>query len=387
MEINYINNDMKFGIDYDYKLINKEFKKLNVPREVYNVLKLPLSDAAWFFLLSERSTGKTTNCLLYGMTMNKMYGTIIVYIRKHDSMITKKDLSTLFTTIIEYGYIEKLTDGKYNNVEYYAGKWRYIKVDENGITIERCPDFFMQCLAYNRHEEYKSSLSLPKGDFIIVDEVISDRYRLNEFVELCDTLMTVIRNRLSVRILCLSNTIDKHSEYFHELEIYEPVQLIEPGQHDIITSERGTKVYVELIKDAKDVAEKKRHNTFYFGFKNQRLNSITGDGWAVDNYPHIERGYTTLQHGIYIDYHGKFLELEVVEYDDKGVFIIVHRAGEPYDDSIIYSNQEPKDKRYRFHMGDGHKIDKFINYCIMNHRILFHDNACGTIFFNHVKAK
>lgn len=387
MEIKYYDDEVKKGIIYNHDFIKKEFKKLGIPKDVYNPVKLPLDAAKYFFLLSERSTGKTTNILLLGLLYNKYYGTEMIYIRKTESMIAKKELSDLFKTILEYGYISKITGGRWNSVEYFAGKWRYTLVDDSGIVVEKCPDHFMRCLAINRREEYKSSIVCPKGDFVILDEAISDRYTLNEFVHFCDLVKTVIRDRLSPFVFMLANTIDIHSEYFHEMEIYEQVQLIEVGSNSTITTERGTKIYVELIKDAKEVKEKKLLNSTFFGFKNPKISSITGDGWAITNYPHIESGFTTLQHGIYIDYHGRFLELEIVEYPDKGNFILCHRATSVYDDSIIYSNAEPKDGRYRFHMGDGRGIDKFIKYCIVNHRILFQDNSCGTIFFNHVNIK
>ena len=238
-----------------------------------------------------------------------------------------------------------------------------------------------------RKDSYKSSGGFETVDYVIFDEFIGDRYILNEFVHLCDLLKTLFRDRYSPVVFMLANTIDLHSEYFNEMEIYEDIQLIEVGTSQTITTEKGTNIYVELIKDAKEVTEKKKFNSLFFGFKNSRISSITGDGWAFSEYPHIEAGYHTIQHGIYIDYHGRFLELEIVEYPERGVFIIVHRANKPYDDSVIYSNSELKDKRYRFHMGDGSALDKFIAYCIVNHRILFHDNSCGTIFFNHVNSK
>lgn len=387
MDIKYYDNEIKKGIIYDHKAIKAEYKKLGCPKDVYNPCKLPLDEAKYFALLSERSTGKTTNLLLLGMLYNWHYGTEMIYIRKLESMIFKKELDGLFKTIREYGYIEKVTGGRWNNCEYYAGKWRYTNIDENGVVVEKAAEHFMRCLAVNRREVYKSSMVSVKGDFIIYDEFISDRYGLNEFVAFCDLLKTVIRDRLSPLVFMLANTIDKHSEYFHEMEIYEEIQLIEVGKSEIIKTQKGTKVFVELIRDAKEIEEKRRLNTLFFGFLNPKISSITGEGWAISNYPHIERGYKTIQHGVYIEYHGRYLELEIVEYEGKGVYILVHRASEVYEDSVIYSNADHLDGRYRFHLGDGCGLDNFIKWAIVNHRILFQDNSCGTIFFNHVNSK
>lgn len=383
----YYDNNPQKGLIYDWDLIKSDFKKLNVPKNVYNVLKLPIESASYFNLLSARSTGKTTNLLLLGMCWAQRYGGIIQYIRKNENMITKKGLESLFSTIIQYGYVEKVTHGRWNSITYYAAKFYYCNVDESGQITEKAPTHFMMALAVNRRDDYKSAYVCPTGDFVIYDEYISERYVLNEFVHFADLLKTIGRDRLGLKIFMLANTIDKHSEYFSEMEIYEEVQLIELGHSHIITTKGGTPIYVELIQDAKEVEEKRKLNSLFFGFKNPKISSITGAGWSISNYPHIESGYKTIQHGIYIDYHGHFLELEIAEYENKGVFILVHRASRVYDDSIIYSNSEIVDNRYRFHMGTGSPLDIFIEKCIKNHRILFHDNSCGTIFFNHYNSK
>ena len=73
----YINNDKKLGLKYDFNLVKKEFKKLKIPKDVYNPSKLPLDAAKWYISMSPRGVGKTTNILLLGMVMNKLYGTEI----------------------------------------------------------------------------------------------------------------------------------------------------------------------------------------------------------------------------------------------------------------------------------------------------------------------
>jgi hypothetical protein len=70
-KVRYIDNDPNLGIDYDWELIAKEYKKLGVPPE-YDITEIiPLGNEAikWYILTSERSVGKTTNVLLVGMVM------------------------------------------------------------------------------------------------------------------------------------------------------------------------------------------------------------------------------------------------------------------------------------------------------------------------------
>ena len=74
--IKYFDNDMQHGINYDWALIKKEFDKLGIPENVVNpFLTHKLECGKWVVDMSERSIGKTTNWLLLGMVMNKLYGT------------------------------------------------------------------------------------------------------------------------------------------------------------------------------------------------------------------------------------------------------------------------------------------------------------------------
>ena len=383
----FYNDDINKGIIVDWKEVQKEYKKLGCPNNVYDASRLPFASATYFQLLSERSTGKTTSVLLLAGILYRKYGIITQYIRTREDMIQNKTIKELFKTVREFHYIEKLTDNKYNDVIYSARKWYYCRVDENGEIVEKSPNHFMYCLSIDRAEMYKSSYNAPTGDFIIFDEFIGKYYRLNEFVDFMDLLKTIIRDRVSPKIVMLANTINKHSEYFSEFEIYDEIQLLEYGSHEIIKTEKGTAIYVELIADKKEKNEKTKINNLFFGFKNPKINSIVGGEWATNEYPHIENGYKLIQNGVYIESHGKLLALDFVEYENFGICINCHKATRTYDDSIIYSLEEPKDSRYRFYMGTGDRLDKLIAKLVNSHHIRFQNNACGTIFYNHYSMK
>lgn len=383
----YFYNDINKGVVVDWKEVQKEYKKLGCPDNVYNASTLPYNSASYFMLLSERSTGKTTSVLLTACILFNKYGIVAQYIRTKEDMIMNRTINELFKTVREFNYINKLTDGKYNDVVYSARKWYYCKTNDRGEIEERAPQHFMFCLSIDKSENYKSSYNAPTGDYIIFDEFIGKFYKQNEFVYFMDLLKTIIRDRVSPKIVMLANTIDKHSEYFSEFEIYDEIQLIEYGNSEIINTERGTPIYIELIADKKEHKDKLKLNNLFFGFKNPKINSIVGGEWATNDYPHIQKGYTTLCNQIYLEYHNKLLALKIVKYDDIGLCINVHKATKSYDDSIIYSLSEPKDKRYRYYMGIGDSLDKFICRMVNSHHIRFQNNSCGTIFFNHYNRK
>lgn len=380
----YIDNKIENGIDYDWKKIFSEFNKLNIPKYVYNPCKLPLNrkDVAWFWTLSERSKGKTTNLLLLGMIVHKQYNSPIQYIRQTKEMLSPSISNTLFSTILKFNYVEKITDGKYNNVMLFHRNWFYIQTNENGIIEEKSDKPFMTMLCIEEYERYKSVYNAPQGDFIIVDEILSKNYYPNEFIHLCDLIMTIKRDRLSTKIMCLANMIDLESQYFHEFEIYEALQTLNVGEKDIIENPKGAKVFVEILPSNESTRTKERNisNKIYWGFKNQKLVGITGGDWVKNQCQHTpDFDFEILSKNIYVEIYGRFYALDICTSENVPLFIHIHKATKTYDDSVIYSFSERKDKRYRFSQGIGDRLDKFVwDFCWNNNLFYYTDNSIAS---------
>ena len=376
----YINNDIQCGIEYDWRKVKDEFRKLNIPKDVYSPLHLPFDKAKYNVLLSERSRGKTTNILLLGMCMHKLYGTTIEYIRKKEDQITKKITINLFTTILEYDYIEKLTDGKYNSIWYNARRWYYCLVDEDGNVIEKAPTHFMSMLSIDRNETYKSGYNAPRGDFIVYDEFISKYYYADEFLYFTDLLKTIIRDRLSPIIFMLSNMIDKNSEYLDELMISDQVMLMSVGDSSLITTKKGTNIYVELLEMSKKTITPRRQlsNKLYFGFDNPKLINITGGDWVVENYPHIPKKieYDSVINKIFMKFSSNFIRLEVVTYNDQFFVFCTKFTSIIYDDSIILTLEPPEKSNEIYGLGRG-KVFKFIWSLYDDKRFRYQSNTIG----------
>lgn len=388
-KIEYIGNKLENGIKYDLQKIIKEYKKLKCPPTVYNPCKLPLGRARWFALLSERSTGKTTNIILLGMLFNKHYGTQIQYIRQKETMIMPKNIQNIFATIIECHYVEKITDGKYNSIIYKSRRWYYCKVDEDGKILEQDNNYFMINLSIDNNEVYKSSYNAPFGDFIIFDEFIGKFYYPNEFVTLCDLIKTIIRSRQSlIGVFMLANTINRHSEYFNELSIYDEVQALKVGDSGIYRTPHNTQVYVELIgiKSEERTTTQQLLNELYFGFNNPLLSSITGGDWAIKNYPHAPKyEKQTICRNYYISHNNKLVNIEICHTIEIGYIAILHWAYRTYDDSIIYCIEDISDKNHRYKFGSN-KSDTFIwNFHKLN-KFYYATNDIGDFVANYIAS-
>lgn len=349
---------------WNWKDIKKEWYKLKMPKDVaYDLFHIPLEynkRCGYYMLLSKRGVGKTTSVMLLGLILFKLYGVQIQYIRQTEDMLKPKFAQELMSTILSCGYIETLTEGRWNYAYYYANKWVFAKIDEDGHIIEKTALHFCYTLSIDQSFTYKSNYNAPMGNFTVFDEFIGKRYTANEFVYYLDILSTIIRKRSGVINFMLSNNIDEFSEYFEEFEIYEQIREMKAGECDIAETPGGTRIYVEKINiHDKNAA---RLNAEYFGFKNPRLYAITGAGeWNVALCKHYDLDDETelIDRTHYIKMGYNLVNIELHRSGKYGYICRIHKATRVHEDSIIYTMDMIEDKRYR--QGKGHsRVDAFI---------------------------
>lgn len=329
MAIKYYNNNPTYGIQYDWQAVAKEWQGLHVPAGYYSPLEAVSQGARWMLAASVRSVGKTTQVLLLGMILNKMYGTQICYFRSRESEIAQSLSEELFNTICSYEggrYIEYCTGGYYNSVYYHWRKLYYCRRDGEGRIVEKMETPFMYFLACDKWKDYKSTLNIPRGDLLIWDECVGDRYD-NDFVKFCDIMKTIGRDRLSLYNFLLCNTINVTAPIYRELEISKQITSIRPGYGRMCFSSKNQKIWVDMC----DVILKRQRQAFndlYMGFNNPKLNAITGEdaGWSFDCVPHIERydGKKIVNKDISVSYHGEMLGVDILASDKLGSFLEVH---------------------------------------------------------------
>lgn len=383
----YINDKQECGIKYDWKKVRNKFKELEIPNEFYNPCTAPLDKASWFTLISQRSTGKTTNVLLLGMVLNQMYGTQIHYVRNFETEIMPKHSKNMFSVIVENDYISKLTNNEYNNVLYKSRKWYFSKVNERGEIEKIADEYFLYMCSVDKAGNLKSSHNAPKGDIILFDEFISISYRyICNFVEFCDLCKTILRDRLSGKIFLLANTIDKEHQYFHELEIYQRISQMQIGENALHTTDKGTKIYIEIV-GAPNVLKKRKveFNKLFLGFRNTRLSGITGETtWSIKNYPHIPNcEFKSLYRKIYIYNNNKLVNIEFV-YNELGICLYCHWSTYLHEDSKILITTTPLQPN-EYHAIPDNKIGKLIICLFKKHKVYFSSNDVGSFvqnFFN-----
>ena len=385
--IKYYENEPRYGIEYDWNLIKKEFQKLGIPKGVYNPYKFhKVVSGKYIIDLSERDTGKSTNWLLLAMVINRLYGSEIVYMRELVDMISPRNDAELFKTILTFKYVEKLTDGKYNAIRCRSRRYYFW----NRETGEEEDEPFLVKWSLDENELKKSSVQLPDSDIIIFDEFISHYNYMDEFVTMADSLKSIIRERDSPLIVLLANTTDTHSQWFKEFEVYDDVQNLQAGESKLITSSGGTVVDIAWVgHTAQTMSEhRKAHNARFFGFKNPKLNAIRGGAWAtrVYQHPYKDKDITPVLQNRYIRHNGHLMRLEVNYSPLHRYYVVVHMAYEIQDDSIIYClDTQIESSQFKYIWGKN-KIDLKLWEMYQENKWTFVSNMEGTLVDDYMRS-
>lgn len=393
MSIKYINNNRQKGIKIDWNHIFRMFKKLGTPPERYDPTELPIKEVNWAVLLSERSVGKTTQLLLIGLLLYKEYKIQTAYIRQYKDMITATKTKNLYSVVNEWGYIEKIFGDEWNST-YLWQKYVYLcKRDENGDIISKSNDPFCIFLSVDKSEDYKSTLTLPRCDWLVFDEFLSGRYTDNEFVSLCQLLSTIKRDRISTKIVCSSNMVAKYGMYLNEMGIDKVLDRLKPDESEITETCLGLKIYVKIIenvqnKDMQHVNE----NLSYFGFKNKELQSITGAEWQIRNYPHLPRPEENevrelITRDVYIYAFGHFVCCEFYNSNVMGNYVLYrpYVLTTPPEDSIIFTDQIPYKSNEIYGVGTGTKFTRLWDL-YRAHRDFYSSNDIGYMIESYINS-
>ena len=397
---NYIDNQLSNGINMDWNYIFREMTRIVKERtkkesDNFYLPQPPIFHANYFFDMSERSTGKTTNYIIAGLIYYKKYreyGAKIEYIRLTKDGIMPKNARNLFSTIEKYGYINIIFNGKWNSIEMKPRAWYLCFRDDSGkiIDIDNQECCHMHSLE-DKEIDAEKSVYTSLGDFCIVDEFIpvNGINTEQQFLNLMQLISTIRRLRLSFKVFMLANTINLHCHFFREFEISDKILNMKKGNEKIVTSGRGVLIWVHLIAFSEETSDKRIYNNLkYVGFKNPKLNSIIGgEQWETKNYPHLPRALDNenrepIEGYIYFNYYGRYLRYTLYFSDYIGTFVLVSPCTDFKNkgDSIIYTLEKPERKNERYLHGSGDRLDKLVLGLVKQNRVYFTDNQTGSLF-------
>lgn len=355
----------------------------------YSLDRILKTNASYHMVVGERSNGKTYASLKHGLKkyFDSNCQSEIAYIRRWGEDIKGKTGATIFDALIFNHEIEKMSNGEWDGVYYYSGRFYLTRRTNDGIIKADKP--FCYTFALSEMEHYKSS-SYPWIRTIIFDEFLSRTRGLgdDEFVLFMNMLSTIIRDptRDDVEIFMLANTVNWDSIYFKEFGITN-IRNMEQGTIDVYQyGNSKCTLAIEYCESRKTTQSEV--NDRYFAFNNPRLKMITEGAWEMDIYPHCPCKYKpeNVVFSYFINYNDELLQADIIQVDD-GLFTFIHRKSTPIkdeDEDLVFSNvisYKPNQRLNMFRPSDniGRRIKQFFT----DNRVFYQDNIVGEIVNNY----
>ena len=362
-----------------------------VKTEFYTLNKIKKFNATYNLIIGERSNGKTYASLVEGITnwytsdKKEQMGII----RRWKEDITGKRAGGIFSAINSNNEVAKITNGEYEGVTYFSGRFYLCNYDDTGKPLYNDKDILGHTFALT-DSEHNKSVSYPNITTIIFDEFLTKyTYLQDEFVTFMNTISTIVRKRTDVKIYMLGNTVNRYAPYFKEMGLNHIADM-KQGDIDIYRyGDSELTVAVEYCKTLQ--TDDENDNNFYFAFNNPKLEMITSGAWELDIYPHIPEKYKPKDviFQYFIEFDDKIYHAEVVLLDDK-TFTYIHEKTTPIkddDSDLIYSLEYSIKPNYmRNILKPRNMIHKRILWYYKHDLVFYQDNEVGDSISNYLKV-
>lgn len=352
----------------------------------YSLNKINKKNATYNVIFGERSNGKTYATLKQVLENYFNDGSQFAYIRRWSVDVQPKRMNNLFNAIIEDGYLEKLSGGKFTAIFYRTGRFYLCTYNDKGKPIYNEEDIIGYAFSLSENEHNKAN-SYPRVTTIIFDEFLTNKiYLPDEFILFMNTVSTIVRQRTNVKIYMLGNTVNKFCPYFKEMGLTN-ILTMKQGTIDVYTyGETKLKVAVEYA----DSKKKFKKNNFYFAFNNPKLKMITGGAWELNIYPHAPVKWLpkNIMFTYFIDFNDSIYQCEIIN-KDTNVFTYIHEKTTPIknpDKDIIYTlDYNPKINYNVNILKPLNDYQNKITWFYTHDRVYYQNNNVGDAINNYLK--
>lgn len=352
----------------------------------YSLNKINKKNATYNVIFGERSNGKTYATLKQVLENYFSDGSQFAYIRRWSVDVQPKRMNNLFNAIIEDGYLEKLSGGKFTAIFYRTGRFYLCTYNDKGKPIYNEEDIIGYAFSLSENEHNKAN-SYPRVTTIIFDEFLTNKiYLPDEFILFMNTVSTIVRQRTNVKIYMLGNTVNKFCPYFKEMGLTN-ILTMKQGTIDVYTyGETKLKVAVEYA----DSKKKFKKNNFYFAFNNPKLKMITGGAWELNIYPHAPVKWLpkNIMFTYFIDFNDSIYQCEIIN-KDANVFTYIHEKTTPIknpDKDIIYTlDYNPKINYNVNILKPLNDYQNKITWFYTHDRVYYQNNNVGDAINNYLK--
>lgn len=352
----------------------------------YSLNNIKRKNATYNVIFGERSNGKTYAVLTEVIKKWAKDKAQFAYVRRWQEDIKGRRAQAVFSALTDDGSIEKITDGEYQGVYYYAGRFYMCTYDDKGKPLYSDSDVLGFTFALSDTEHNKSN-SYPRVTTIMFDEFLTKHlYLPDEFILFMNTVSTIVRLRTDVKIYMLGNTVNKFCPYFQEMGLNH-IKEMKQGSIDVYSyGDSKLKVAVEYCSTIKG----QKKNNFYFAFNNPKLAMITGGAWELNIYPHLPVKYKPkdIEFIYFIVFNDETYQCEVINKDPY-YFTFIHRKTTPIKDKendLIYTTDfVPKLNYNRNILKPVNELEKNLKWFYITDRVYYQNNEVGDAINNYIK--
>lgn len=351
----------------------------------YSLKQIQQRECTYNVIFGERSNGKTYAVLEYALKTYCETGKQLGLVRRWMEDFRQKRGAQMFANHVSNGLVKKYSNGEWDDVYYYSGRWFLCKWDDQ--LKKRVTDSkpFAYGFTLNAMEHDKST-GYPDITTICFDEFLTrTAYLPDEFVLFMNVVSTIVRQRRDVTIYMLGNTVNRYCPYFAEMGLTN-INKMKPGDIDVYQyGESELRVAVEYA----DMPAKKKPSDFYFAFDNQKLKMITSGAWEIDIYPHKPCDFTrnNIIFEYFIVFGEEIMHCEIVSIEDL-VFTYIHRKTtelKDTDNDLIYSlDYSPRPNWHRNIAKPANDLERNIWSFFLRDKVFYQDNECGEVVRNYI---
>lgn len=370
-------------------LFKRRFKEQDVKEVIqkeksqyYDIGPIDATNAVYRMIIGQRSNGKTYSVCRHMVEDYFKKGNRSAYIRRWDEDIQPKHIGSLFNPHIPL--IMELSEGKYNGIFYRAKEFHFCFYDEDGKVQDKDPEAFCITASINTAEHTKGQ---DRGEIklILFDEFMTRiGYLNNEFVQYCNLLSSLIRDRNDTIIYMCANTVNRYCPYFEEMGLKD-IENMPQGEVYVYTygnSDLTVAVeYCDPVKATEKVASK------YFAFDNPQLQMITSGAWELQFYPRAP--YKILDNDIkykfFIEFGNNMLCGNIVQKKED-LFIFIHQQTKDVEikpTDVFYTDEFTTSICHvRFLKDQPTELHKLIFQLFAKKAVCFSTNEVGEIVRN-----
>lgn len=243
-------------------------------------------DCPFIGIAGGKGNGKTYDIIRIGLNERIKHGYIMRYLRRYAESIKPKAIQSLCKphrqTLIN------LTNGKYNDFQYFQNRFWLVRKDETGKIVEKDSEPFIVCSALNSVEGFTGA---DEGicSMIFYDEVLSREKEIeDEYYKLMIFHSNCIRNRTDkwTPLIMVGNTVTRNSIIISDfgVNLYD----MKKGEITVVKNSKGEPTIVFEYCDEVEIMTAAA-DTYYKRFENDRIKMIYKGDWTIGNYPHIPK--------------------------------------------------------------------------------------------------